>query len=340
MATKCLAPKPLVDYPFPTMRSAFSLFLFPAPLFAALVTGQKSDTCIAAIRAFLSNGHTGDEHRVLEATPNHEIIVIDPHHAVYYEPLETNRAHIFRTPGIRFPRPWLRGSIPKHDARTEIGQGVVTLFSSQSDAPQLFLHSDYGFSQIRSVYPQTAFQFPKNANILDIGCGTGRFVMELQEQRVDATGIDFYIPAPHRKHRFLKMKTLVNSKFPEGHFDRVFATNSFIGGPREVLNNAYLFDETGPGETLGAALFQMDSDWLPSVEDLKEVERILKYNGELYFFPLTQKAYAALSERVYRHTPLLQLMPLDNTFIPLPEVSHLRYGVIKRVHAFVPPFRR
>lgn len=84
-------------------------------------------------------------------------------------------------------------------------------------------------------------QLPEDANILDLGCGTGRLVDRIVKQfpTVTATGLDFSEEMIHQarsRHHFTQRLTFTTGNveslpFREGQFDAVFCTISFLHYP-------------------------------------------------------------------------------------------------------------
>ncbi|UUO14782.1 class I SAM-dependent methyltransferase [Dolichospermum heterosporum] len=94
----------------------------------------------------------------------------------------------------------------------------------------------------------TKVELPPNANVLDLGCGTGRLLNRLATQfpKITATGLDLSpqmlrVARQNNRHRprliYLEGNA-ENLPFAEGQFDAVFNTISFLHypHPEQVLN--------------------------------------------------------------------------------------------------------
>jgi SAM-dependent methyltransferase len=92
------------------------------------------------------------------------------------------------------------------------------------------------FGHLRWVPP-----LPPGSRVLDLGCGSGGFLASLKGQAWELVGVDVSAGAVNQGRRLygldLRVGTLAEQRFPDGHFDCVFAWHVLEHLPRlwEVL---------------------------------------------------------------------------------------------------------
>jgi SAM-dependent methyltransferase len=128
-------------------------------------------------------------------------------------------------------------------------------------------------------------EFPKNAKVLDVGCGNGDFTLEMKKLGLDVYGIDIN-DSSHLEGNFLKVD-IQNERypFPDGHFDIVFS-KSVIEHLREP---DFLFDEVN-------RVLKSDGTFICLTPSWKHAHKEQFYIDHTHVTPFTRYSLAVLCE--------------------------------------------
>ena len=93
-----------------------------------------------------------------------------------------------------------------------------------------YARTNRGITRLEEVYKQGEVDLInlKGKRVLDAGTGGGDFVHYLQEQKIDAQGIDIFIDESQKKFSYLSEQDILNLEFSDGSFDTIFSSYSIF----------------------------------------------------------------------------------------------------------------
>ncbi len=128
---------------------------------------------------------------------------------------------------------------------------------------------------------------PKNANVLDAGCGTGRDAKYLSDEGCNVTGIDISegmlkVARANTKEVTFKKMDILDLKFPEEEFDGIISIVTLLDIPKKNLNKVL--------ENFHKVLKKKGVIFMTLREgDGEEIIKDKKYDNKQRFFSFYQK---------------------------------------------------
>lgn len=119
-------------------------------------------------------------------------------------------------------------------SRYDIGCGRIRSYTGDTFAP-----TNRGLKKLvkNGFYPKEFFKDIKNKKVLDIGCGGGKFVLNLYKRGAKAFGIDIASYPQFKKHpKLFKVADAINTGFADKTFDQIYSSWSIFTFSSNCLN--------------------------------------------------------------------------------------------------------
>lgn len=127
--------------------------------------------------------------------------------------------------------------IDKHSYKTKLKLFLYNLYFSE---PNKNYFCRLFFSPIKFMVRKTIIKESKK--LLDIGCGSGQFLYEMQQCGLDVHGIEIgKLNKKHAKILNILNSDLINAQYPNNFFDIITMNHVFehLGNPNETLHEIY-----------------------------------------------------------------------------------------------------